>query len=220
MATYTVLQNQSISDCVLNSCGDITAWSDFLNANFFDAWVPTLFSGQILQIPDNTNTNVGNIAELEIYPANNFSVPNIGEQINAIFALMENLVPIPSEGVLPAIDTNVYYITRVHETIGDAVLNGSGSIENWDTITQGNFYDSWTPILYAGEKVAIPSTVNMNLNNFRALNEYPANNFSVPDIYSQINAIFERMNGDPWILSRGRWRGEGIWTANGIWKTA
>lgn len=219
MASYQVRQGEDFSDFVLNSCGDIAAWSDCLNENFLDSWTPQLFSGQILQIPDNTNTNVGNIAELAIYPANNFSVPNIAEQINAIFALMENAMPIPSSNILPTIDTNTYYYVRPTETIGDAILNGTGDIENWDTITQGNFWDTWTPILYAGQSVAIPSTVNMNLNNFRALNEYPANNHSVPDIYNQINAIFELMNGrgDDWILATSFWRDLGFWRDFARW---
>lgn len=220
MATYDVRQGESVGDFVLNSCGTISAWESCITENLFSSWTPNLYSGQVLLIPDNAPNNPGNIADLASYPANNFSVPDIAEQINAIFALMENLVPIPSEGILPTIDTNVYYITRVHETVGDAVLNGSGSIENWSLILDANQFDTWTPVFYVGEKVAIPSTVNMNLNNFRALNEYPANNFSIPDINEQINAIFELMNGDPWLLATGRWRGEGIWTANGIWKTA
>lgn len=219
MATYRVRQGEGFSDFVLNSCGDITAWSDCLNANFLASWTPQLFDGQILQIPDNTNTNVDNIAELAIYPANNFSVANISEQINAIFELMQGLTPIPSDGVLPTIDTNVYYFVREHEYIGDVVMNATGDIQNWSAVLDGNFFNEWVPPLYAGQKIAIPSTVNMNLNNFRALNQYPANNFSVPDIFEQINAIFELMNGDPWILATGRWRGHGIWTAKGIWKT-
>lgn len=216
---YTVRQGESISDATLNQFGDIAAWENLLTANFFDSWTPNLYSGQVLLIPDNAPNNPGNIVDLALYPANNFSVPDITEQINAIFALMENLTPIPSENILPVLDTNVYYIVRVTETVGDSILNGSGDISNWDIISQGNFWDSWTPPLYAGEKVAIPSTVNMNLNNFRALNQYPANNHSVPDIYNQIYAIFGLMNGNRglWILRTGFWDGSGVWTKDGIW---
>lgn len=221
MATYTVLQGQTISDCILNSCGDITAWDDFLNVNFFSDWTPPLYNGQVLQIPINTNTNVGNIADLVQYPANNYSIPDIYDQINAIFLLLESAIPIPTpNATLPTIDINNYYVCRPLETVSDSILNGSGDIENWNVISQANFWDTWTPTLHADEKVAIPSTANLNLNNFRALNTYPTNNFSVADIYSQINAIFDTLNptGNDWILFTNFWRDIGFWRDNQVWQ--
>jgi hypothetical protein len=80
-------------------------------------------------------------------------------------------------------------------TIGDAVLNGTGDISNWSDTLNLNFFATWTPQLYSGQVLQIPTT-NQNLNNIRALNTYPANNFTVPDIISQINNIFAIMNGD------------------------
>lgn len=88
MATYTVRQGEDISDVCLNMAGDISSWSDVLNANFFNAWSPQLFSGQILQIPASTTTNLNNIRALNQYPANNFTVPDIVSQINTIFDMM------------------------------------------------------------------------------------------------------------------------------------
>lgn len=88
---YTVRQGESFWDFVLNSCGDITALSDCLNQNFENSWTPIVYSGQILQIPANTTTNLNNIRALNTYPANNFTVPNIVSQINAIFDLMNGI---------------------------------------------------------------------------------------------------------------------------------
>jgi LysM repeat protein len=204
---YTVKQGESISDVCLNSLGNISLWSQLLDENFFDSWTPTLYNGQILQIPVSTDTNVQNIADLAQYPANNFSVPDIYSQITALFNLLATAPPVNIPiGSLPTIDTNNYYIVRPTETIGDAILNGSGDISNWSSILDANQFSDWTPTLYAGQKVAIPSTANLNLNNFRALNAYPANNNSTADIYEQINAIFDLLNGnDLWILRYGYW---------------
>lgn len=88
MAVYTVRQGEGISDVVLNSTGSISLWSDFLDSNFLPTWTPDLYAGEILQVPDSTTANLNNIRALNTYPANNFSVPDIKQQINAIFDLM------------------------------------------------------------------------------------------------------------------------------------
>lgn len=80
-------------------------------------------------------------------------------------------------------------------SIGDAVLNGTGDISNWGAILDENGFNTWTPQLYSGQVLQIPDTITSNLNNVRALNTYPANNFTVPDIVSQINTIFDTLNG-------------------------
>lgn len=207
MSIYTVRAGESVGDFVLNSCGDISAWSDCLDSNLFDTWVPSLYSGQVLQIPATTNTNIDNIANLKIYPANNFSVPNIAEQIDAIFELLSKVIPGPPITVsLPTASTIVdIYVMRVGEDISDCILNSTGDISNWSDILDENGFNEWSPILYPGQEIIIPSSVNMNLNNFRALTTYPANNNSVPDIYEQINAIFEVLSNNLWILREGFW---------------
>lgn len=219
MATYSVKQGESFSDFVLNSCGNITAWEDCLNVNFLSTWTPILYNGQVLQIPASTNTNLGNIVELAQYPANNFSVPDIFDQITALFLFLETAPPVNIPiGSLPTLDMNIYYQVRPTETVGDTILNGSGDIENWDVISSSNFWDTWTPDLFAGEKVIIPSTANMNLNNFRALNTYPANNNSVPDVYEQINIIFAILSGDLWVVRTGFWDDiTGFWIDSDFW---
>lgn len=219
MATYTVLQNQSISDCILNSCGDITAWSDFLNSNFLADWVPNLFSGQILQVPDNTNTNVGNISALTDYPANNFSFSDIYNQIDDLFASLVGLTPIPSANVLPVLNDQTFYTVRQGEGIGDVTMNSSGDFQNLDLVTQYAFFDTWTPDLFSGQQIPIPSTINLDSNNYRALNTYPANNFSTPDIYEQIAELFAFLGGgDLWILRTGEWIDfPSFWIDHDVW---
>ena len=217
MATVEILQGMGISDAILNSTGDISNWSAFLDSNFFDDWTPSLFNGQVLQVPDSANVNVGNIASLAEYPANNFSVPDIYSQIDALFASLVGLTPIPSVNVLPVLNDQTFYTVRVNETIGDVVMNSSGSIENWDLIVQNAFFSEWVPSLFAGQQIPIPSTINLNSNVYRSLNAYPANNFSVPDIYNQIDALFALLDNDPWILATSFWRDIGIWQDEKFW---
>jgi hypothetical protein len=221
MATFTVQNGNTIGDAILNSLGlfSTSNWSSYLDANGFDSWAPSLYNGQSLNVPDNAEINAINQSSLNIYPANNFSISDIYSQIDEIFLLMAGAV----SGVAPVIDlvvqdTNTYYTVSPHSTIGDAVLNSTGNLDNWSIILEGNLYDTWTPNLIAGERIKIPPSVVPNLNNFRVLNTYPANNFSVTDIYDQINAVFEQLNNpvDDWILSINR----GYWSDNGYWRDA
>jgi len=226
VATYTVRQGEYISDATLNIFGDISAWPDLLDANGFSDWNPTIYSGQILQIPTSTNINLGNITALVTYPANNTSVPNVYDQITAIFALLETATPVNPPTLIPQVqDTNTYFTNLTLSTIGDAILNSSGDISNWSAILDANNWDDWTPSLYAGQQIAIPSTVSPSLNNFRALNTYPANNYVTPDIYNQINAIFDLLDNPvlDWILYNpdGQWNDSAhYWRDGAIWLDA
>lgn len=216
---YQCKQGETFTDFVLNSCGDIAAWSDCLNENFQNSWTPPIFSGQNLSIPLNTNTNQGNILSLAEYPANNYSVPDIYDQIDALFASMEGLTPIPSINILPTLNDQTFYSVRQGEGIGDVTMNSSGDFQNLDLITQYAFFDTWTPILYNGQQIPIPSTINLNSNNYRALNTYPANNFSVPDIYNQIDALFASMDlTDRWILRFGYWLDSNNIVGDSLWE--
>jgi hypothetical protein len=85
---YTALQGQTIGDFVMNSCGSISAWSDCLDANFENSWTPSLYAGEVLNLPATTTTSPNDIRALNTYPANNFTVPDIVSQVNAIFTLI------------------------------------------------------------------------------------------------------------------------------------
>ena len=223
MATYPVSAGQTISDTILNSTGNIGAWDAFLTANNFDDWTPSLFSGQLLQIPDDVEINSAIVAALATYPANNFTVPDIASQIAALFDLLATSTPIPSVNTLiPATEnTNNYYHVKHGETIADVILNSTGSIFNWGTYLAVNNFDDWTPGLFSGQQLIIPANAMMNLNNYRALTKYPANNFTVTDLDQQIFAIFELLNNpvQDWILGivPGFWSDTGNWRDGAVW---
>lgn len=221
MATYSVRAGECISDAVENIFGDITNWSSLLDANLFTSWTPTLYAGQILNIPIGGTTNPANIQALSQYPSNNYSVPDINLQIAAIFEQMEGGMSAFVPNFQPIVaDTNVYYVVASGQQVSDVISNATGDIGNWSSILDANNFSDWTQPLIAGQKIAIPSSATMNLNNFRALSTYPANNYSVPDINEQINAIFDIMNHpNTWILETGRWNGVSIWTVDGLWNT-
>lgn len=210
MATVTAFQGNVFVDCVLNGSGDASNWSDFLTENNLDEWCPILVNGQVFQIPSSANINATIVSNLAIYPANNSYDKNIYEQIDTIFGILATA----STGIVPnfqhpIIDTNTYYFVREGEQISDIIENSTGDITNWSDILNANNFD-WDELLYSGQKITIPNSVIMNLNNFRGLNVYPANNNSVPDIYIQISAIFEQLiNPVPsdWILANpnGEW---------------
>lgn len=222
MSTYTVSAGQQISDCVSNSTGDISNWSSFLTQNSFDNWTPILFASQILTIPSDANINAQNVADLAQYPANNTSIPDIYEQIAEIFAQMEGGMSafVPSFHPI-VLDTNTYYEILQGQSISDVIVNSTGDITNWNNILNNIGATSWTPDLIPGTKIAIPSDVIMNLNNFRALSTYPANNYSVPDIDEQILIIFETMNNPiipVWILQSNFWNDVGTWIDTSEWQ--
>lgn len=223
MANYTVRAGEYFSDFTLNSCGDISAWSDCLNENNCSDWTPNIYSGQVLSIPSNTTTNIANISQLAIYPANNFSLSNIDEQLSDLFALLLTATPTdPPTLISKLVDTNTYFEVYPLSTISDFIMNSTGDIENWDLILTENGFSDWTPDLYGGQMLAIPTTVNMNLNNFRGLNSYPANNYVTPDIYNQINVIFDLMNNpiSDFILYNpdGQWNDENhYWRDGAYW---
>jgi len=221
MATTTLLQGQNITDCILNATGDIASWSDFLDANGFNEWNPSLYSGQILQVPIDINANTDIITALALYPAVNFSVPNIDNQIAALFTELETAptVPLPTDSIPTVQNINATYTYSQNEEFFDGVLNSTGDMANWGTLLQVNNYADWTPSVYSGLQIEVPTGLS-NLNNYRALTTYPANNFSVPDIDKQILDIFEQLNHpNDWILRNGVWDGTGFWRAYGIWKT-
>jgi len=86
------------------------------------------------------------------------------------------------------------YLVNYGEYITDAVLNKTGNISNWNAILDGNpDIDTWTPDLYAGQVLNIPDGLPLNNEAIAALTSYPANNHSVPDIYAQIQAVYDIM---------------------------
>lgn len=108
------------------------------------------------------------------------------------------------------------YPVKAGETIGDVVLNATGSFSNWDKILAANGFSSWTPPLQAGQPVLIPDSVVIDQNTKRQLSSYPACNISVNDVYDQIDIIVEQL-ADNWILATGFWNDNALWIDTKFW---
>lgn len=110
----------------------------------------------------------------------------------------------------------VNYIVKVGETIGDIVLNSTGSLNNWDVILTANGFTTWTPELIAGQSILIPDNVAIDQNTKRQLVDYPASNISVNDVYDQIDSIISQLS-DNWILETGLWNDDALWIDSKTW---
>lgn len=108
------------------------------------------------------------------------------------------------------------YIVKPGETIGDVVLNSTGSFNNWDVVLSANNFDTWTPNLFAGQQVLIPDTVVVDQNTLRQLKNYPACNISVNDVFEQIDNIIAQL-GDNWILQTAFWNDSALWLDDHFW---
>jgi phage tail protein X len=108
------------------------------------------------------------------------------------------------------------YIVKAGETIGDVVLNATGSFNNWDVILAANGFTDWAPSLQAGQAVLIPDTVAIDQNSKRQLTSYPASNISVNDVFQQIDDVVDQLE-DNWILATGFWNDDAIWIDTKTW---
>ena len=108
------------------------------------------------------------------------------------------------------------YIVKVGETIGDVVMNATGSFNNWDVILTANGFTEWAPALAAGQSVIIPDNVFVDQNTKRQLTSYPASNISVSDVYDQIENIVDQL-ADNWILATGFWNDNALWIDSKTW---
>jgi len=218
MAKYTVRYGETIGDAVINSTGIIGNWAAILQANSYDTWTPELTPGDVLLIPDDLPVNNDAMAQLVKYPSNNQSVSDVYAKITVIFTTLAAAEPATAPVIpAPVKDTNIYYKVRYGETIGDVVLNATGNMANWSDILDANGYNDWTPQLAAGQIMIIPASVVTDPNTMRALQKYPANNESVPDVYDKINSIFGIMNPNDWILKTSFWNDGDYWRDKSSW---
>lgn len=213
--SYTVIFGERISDACLNSTGDISIWDSLLAKNGFDSWTPDLTAGQILQTPVVVNPLT--LPVLTSYPANNSTVSNVDDLIAEVYAILATSTPSTPPVIVPhVIDTNKYYIIEYGESAGDWVLNSTGNNTTWNAIAQANGWDTWTPSLQAGDMIIIPVDALPDPNSLRALITYPTNNATVPDVFEQINVIFDILL-DRWILRTNFWDDLGIWIDSDKW---
>jgi hypothetical protein len=215
---YQVNFGDTIGDVVLNTTGVIGNWELFLQENEFGSWTPDLKAGDFVQIPLGVTNDLETIRALGQYRICNSSSQYIYGLIEEIFAKLLNLSPVDPPVILPnVVDTNTYYKVRYGETITDVILNATGNIINWEDILFQNEFD-WVPKLIAGQLVAIPQSVESDLNAYRALTKYPVNNNSENNVYEQIDAIFELLNGsNNWILADSFWNDFGQWYDTSFW---
>jgi len=108
------------------------------------------------------------------------------------------------------------YIVKQGETIGDVVLNATGSLSNWDAILEANGAKSWIPDLVAGMVMKIPDASPIDPNTKRQLAGYPACNASINDVYQKIGNVFDTINNN-WILATGFWRDPAVWIDTKNW---
>ena len=87
------------------------------------------------------------------------------------------------------------YIIRNGETFLDAVLNGSGSIDNYEEILNANNFTDWTPAVSVGQQIVIPDDIVRQQNVLSVLNKYPANNnYAAADFMIQVLALINKAN--------------------------
>jgi hypothetical protein len=81
--TYTVRTGETIGDVCLNATGTLSNWESILNANNFLDWVPDLYPGQKIIIPDGAEIQNNVLVVTAQYPANNdMGIPNFDDLAN------------------------------------------------------------------------------------------------------------------------------------------
>ena len=179
--TYTVKNGETITDVCFNAAGSILAWEAILSANNFTDWTPDLQVGQMLQIPQVVDSFA--LSVLQQSPVNNtLEIGGFDDLVNEFISLFPSIV---SKFDLPEAQSQQInlYTVKQGETITDVVFNATGNLLNWSLILDANGFTDWTPELYAGQQIIIPSTVDLQLNIMYELSKFPINNDSgLPDL--------------------------------------
>lgn len=108
------------------------------------------------------------------------------------------------------------YTVKPGESIGDVVMNSTGSLLNWDAVLTANGFTDWTPTLFAGQVLTIPDNVQVDANTRRQLQSYPACNNISTDIFGKIEIVFSLIR-DYWILSTSFWNDNAVWKDYKSW---
>ena len=179
--TYTVKNGETITDVCFNAAGSILAWEAILSANNFTDWTPDLQVGQVLQIPQVVDSFA--LSVLQQSPVNNaLEVGGFDDLVNEFITLFPSAVSIFALPEAQSQQINLYTVKQ-GETITDVVFNATGNLLNWSLILDANGFTDWTPELYAGQQIIIPSTVDLQLNVMYELAKFPINNDSgLPDL--------------------------------------
>ena len=219
MNNYTVKQGETITDAILNATGDISFWDAVLTLNDLADWNPQLSTGQVLLIPDAT-FDPEILADLNLYPCNNYSVYGLLDLMNAVISILQNNTIVNTElpAAYPVPDLSVYYTILQGDSITDAILNLSGNLQYWNSFLNANGLADWTPTLLVGQKIKLPAGIMIDQNTTRQLSVYPASNgiFNGSSIEDLISAVIMSLPY-VWILETGNWNDSGVWIDTKNW---
>jgi len=82
------------------------------------------------------------------------------------------------------------YTTKQGETITDVLINATGTINNWELVIDANDFDTWTPILIAGQSIIIPDSVEIQTNILNSLaGNLACNNLQITDFDDQLTVL-------------------------------
>lgn len=82
------------------------------------------------------------------------------------------------------------YVVKGGETIYDVCINANGSLYALDENLDLNGLDSYTPTLYAGQRLTVSDIVRNNAAT-EVMEEHPLNSVSIPD--ADLNALFDEL---------------------------
>ena len=223
MSNYIVRQGETITDAILNATGDISFLDEVLTLNSLSDWNPELTIGQVLLIPDIA-FDLEIISDLNLYPANNYSVYGLLDLMNTILLILQENSIINTElpAAYPVPDLSTYYIILQGDSITDAILNLSGNLKFWDSFLNENKIADWTPNLLVGQKIKLPTGTLIDQNTTRQLAIYPASN-GIYDNGAEITKIEDQISSavgtlpNLWILATGYWNDQGIWIDTSLW---
>lgn len=83
------------------------------------------------------------------------------------------------------------YVVKGGETIYDVCINANGSLYALDENLDLNGLDSYTPTLYAGQRLTVSDIVRNNAAT-EVMEEHPLNSVSIPD--ADLNALFDEIS--------------------------
>lgn len=83
------------------------------------------------------------------------------------------------------------YTVKGGETIYDVCINANGSLYVLDENLDLNGLDSYTPALYAGQRLTVSDIVRNNAAT-EVMEEHPLNSVSIPD--ADLKALFDEIS--------------------------
>lgn len=188
MQLYLVKPGESFSDVVLNATGNISNWSQILDANSFTDWVPSLSPGQSIIIPESVIINRTVLLNLKSCCNNQRTI-----NVSSITSQFVQTVTYSKAIIIDTAKKENTYTVKPGETIGDICYNSTGTIKNLELIINANGFTSWVPDLTPGQKLIIPDTVEIQTNVLFQLSKNPTSNKpNICNLNEQISILIEK----------------------------